>query len=73
MEGQKMLKLKIANKCPCCEELTIYSETGRNYTCKNCNWEDDAIQLDEPDFCGGANKMSLNEARRVYREGKKVI
>jgi hypothetical protein len=29
-------------------------------------WEDDDIQHDNPDFAGGANKMSLNEAKSNF-------
>lgn len=40
--------------------------------CDECLWENDPVQLDDPDFAGGANEMSLNEAREVYRNGKEV-
>ena len=40
--------------------------------CDICLWENDPIQLDEPDLEGGANQMSLNEARQAYHEGRKV-
>lgn len=55
-------------KCPVCgkedvEEFDI---------CSTCNWENDLIQLDEPDYKGGANKMSLNEAKIAYKEGKPI-
>lgn len=58
--------------CPCCGEYTIYG-VGRFDGCTNCNWEDDGLQRDEPDYTGGANEMSLNEARKAYKEGRKVI
>lgn len=29
-------------------------------------WEDDDIQYDNPDLRGGANKMSLNEAKSSF-------
>ncbi|MDD4807476.1 MAG: CPCC family cysteine-rich protein [Oscillospiraceae bacterium] len=40
--------------------------------CPVCGWEDDGVQLDEPDLEGGANEMSLNEAREAYRQGKQL-
>ncbi len=40
--------------------------------CNNCGWESDPIQEDNPDYKGGANKMSLNEARKAFKEGRKV-
>ena len=57
--------------CPCCGEKTI-DEIGRFDICPICNWEDDNLQRDEPDFSGGANKMSLNQARAAYKAGKPV-
>ena len=41
--------------------------------CGNCNWENDYVQLSKPDYKGGANIMSLNEARKAYRLGQPVI
>lgn len=40
--------------------------------CEVCLWQNDYVQLDDPDFSGGANEMSLNEARKAYKEGKEV-
>lgn len=36
-------------------------------------WENDGLQNHNPDYAGGANKMSLNEARKAYKAGKKVL
>ena len=60
---------KEINKCPCCgkQYLDEYS------ICAVCGWEHDPIQRDHPDLEGGANKMSLNEAREAYKAGKKVL
>lgn len=58
--------------CPCCGEG--YVEEGHNYDiCDVCYWEDDPVQFADPDYRGGANRMSLNEARKAYlarRENK---
>ena len=40
--------------------------------CENCGWEDDPLQRDDPDYDGGANEMSLNEARKAWAEGKPI-
>jgi len=32
-----------------------------------CGWEDDPVQSSDPSYAGGANKDSLNEARRQWR------
>ena len=39
--------------------------------CPVCGWEDDDIQNDDPNFEGGANDMSLNQAKEAYKNGKK--
>jgi hypothetical protein len=31
-----------------------------------CFWEDDGLQAADPDYAGGANKISLNQARRNF-------
>lgn len=58
--------------CPCCEKHSFY-EMGGYEICPVCNWEDDPVQSKKPDLAGGANQMSLNEAREAYRQGRKVI
>ena len=40
--------------------------------CEVCGWQDDDVQNSKPDFRGGANIMSLNEAREAYRLGKEI-
>lgn len=56
-------------KCPCCGNKTLSEEPPRTYQiCLICKWEDDEIQFSNPDYKGGANKMSLNEARKMYFE-----
>ncbi|NLG37630.1 MAG: hypothetical protein GX549_06405 [Clostridiales bacterium] len=37
--------------------------------CDVCGWQDDGVQNDDPDFAGGANHMSLNQAREAYKQG----
>jgi len=60
-------------KCPCCGSEEVPSgEEGLYYICEKCGWENDPIQLDKPDYAGGANQMSLNEAKRAFKEGKPV-
>jgi anaerobic ribonucleoside-triphosphate reductase len=47
-------------------------EVGSYEICPVCNWEDDPVQEEDPSYGGGANVMSLNEARKAYAEGRKV-
>ena len=57
--------------CPCCGEH-YFSEEDFFEICPVCGWEDDGLQRDEPDFEGGANVMSLNQARAAWKAGKQV-
>ena len=55
--------------CPCCGNRTLSEEPPGSYDiCPVCWWEDDAVQFDDPDYAGGANVVSLNEARTNFRE-----
>lgn len=52
-------------RCPVCRQH-IFEEKGGYEICPVCGWEDDPLQRKTPDMAGGANKMSLNEAREKY-------
>lgn len=55
--------------CPCCGFLTrSESDFGTFEICPVCNWEDDFVQFKDPNYSGGANKESLNEARENYQK-----
>ena len=51
--------------CPCCGRYIFESE-GAYEICPECGWEDDPVQQRDPDFAGGANRLSLTEARAQY-------
>ncbi len=53
--------------CPVCG-MYHFSEPGSYEICPVCGWEDDKVQREDPDFAGGANKLSLNEAKKAYEE-----
>ena len=53
--------------CPCCGNRTLEEEPpGTFEICPVCFWEDDNVQFEDPDFRGGANVVSLNEARNNF-------
>lgn len=55
--------------CACCGYLTISEEMAGSFEiCPICFWEDDAVQFDDPDYRGGANRESLNEARENFKK-----
>ena len=56
-------------KCPCCGYYTFSEPLGDTYDiCPVCYWEDDEWQMSHPDEAGGANKVSLNQAKQNYKE-----
>ncbi|MFY7991747.1 MAG: CPCC family cysteine-rich protein [Bacteriovoracaceae bacterium] len=55
--------------CPCCGFLTLSEETHETFEiCPVCHWEEDDVQFNNPDFRGGANQESLNEAKENYKK-----
>ncbi len=56
-------------KCRCCNYLTLKEEPSGSFEiCPVCYWEDDNVQSDNPNFSGGANKVSLKKARENFKE-----
>lgn len=53
--------------CPCCGNITL-SEIGVYEICNIFGWEDDPVQSSDPQFSGGANVLSLNDAKRAWVE-----
>ena len=54
-------------KCPCCGFYTFDEKSNGNYDiCPVCFWEDDPIQLEDNEYEGGANRVSLVQARHNF-------
>ncbi len=54
--------------CPCCGFLTLDQKPPGTYAiCPVCWWEDDDVQARDPDYAGGANRLSLRQARENFR------
>lgn len=54
--------------CPCCGFLTLDEAPSGTYDiCNVCFWEDDGVQFRDPDYEGGANTVSLNQARENFQ------
>lgn len=66
---KRLAILKEKNLCPVCKKHH-FSCSNSYEICPICGWEDDLIQRKDPEFRGGANKMSLNEARKAFNEKK---
>jgi hypothetical protein len=55
--------------CPCCSYLTLKEKPpGTFAVCPVCYWEDDDVQFDDPSRAGGANQVSLDEARKNFSQ-----
>ena len=59
-------------KCPVCGEYEFEAED--NYEiCEFCGWENDRIQMDDPNEDCGANDVCLNEAKKRWANGETVF
>ncbi len=54
-------------KCPVCGKYE-FEEEGDFDICENCGWQNDPLQMKDANYRGGANKESLNEAKKIYAE-----
>lgn len=60
--------------CHCCEKLIFDSPPDGDFSiCPICGWEDDPVQSSDPDFAGGANQLSLNQARAAWKLRLKMV
>ncbi|MCI1959692.1 MAG: hypothetical protein LKJ25_08745 [Clostridia bacterium] len=59
-------------KCPVCGQYEFEHENDFDI-CPVCNWENDGLQIEKPDETECANKMSLNQARKAWQNGEKVL
>ena len=59
------------NLCPVCGKY-VFEDRDIYDICDICNWCDDPIQQDDHDYKGGANHMSLNQAREAYKQGIQI-
>jgi hypothetical protein len=55
--------------CLCCGFRTLATPPPGSYElCPVCYWEDDGVQFADPDYVGGANLESLNQAKANFRQ-----
>lgn len=58
-------------KCPVCGRYELERENDFEI-CEVCGWENDGIQMDNPDEENCANQMSFNQAHKAWAEGREV-
>jgi Cysteine-rich CPCC len=55
--------------CPCCGYNTFGQKpNGSHEICEVCFWEDDLSQLEDYNYEGGANQISLKNAQKNFIE-----
>lgn len=55
--------------CVCCGNMTMRNKPPGTYEiCSVCGWEDDPVQYRCPEFAGGANSLSLDQAREAWNK-----
>jgi Cysteine-rich CPCC len=52
--------------CVCCGYKTMYREDHLWEICPVCFWQSDPLENTDPDYKGGANKISLREAQQNF-------
>ena len=57
-------------KCPICGKTTLKDEGD---ICDVCGWFRDLVQEKYPDETDCMNAMSLNEAKKAYKNGKEIM
>ena len=63
------MSLELDEFCPCCKYNTFEKGDRLNYSiCPICFWEDDTTSFENPEYAGGANRVSLIEAQRNFEE-----
>lgn len=66
-----MVKVGDSYLCPVCGKYTFES-AGDFDICEVCGWQDDLVQLNDPNEEDCANSMSLNQAREAWKSGKVI-
>lgn len=62
------MSMNATDVCPVCGQSALEAFE----ICPVCEWQNDRVQLAHPDMEGGANKMSLNQAKAAWKNGEKI-
>lgn len=58
-------------KCPVCGKHDFSEDEDYSF-CPVCGWANAQVQRDDYDYWGGANDMSVKQAREAYKAGKEI-
>ncbi len=65
----KIGEVVFPHQCPVCKKYD-FIEPFEN--CPICNWCNDVVQEENPDWAGCGNNMSLNMALEAYSKGEEI-
>lgn len=65
-------KIKQA-KCDVCGQPVWLDQYGNGDECPVCGWRQSEESADHPDGAGIMNILSLNSAKELYRQGKRLV
>ena len=54
-------------RCPVCSKYE-FAMSNNFDVCAVCEWENDGVQLQDPDYDGGANDLSLNDYKAEWQK-----
>jgi len=63
----------IQTKCPVCNNLIFMDAVGNGEKCPNCSWNKSIIHEEFPDRIMCPNLISLNKAKKLYKENKPFV
>lgn len=69
----KEIKYNTKTKCPVCDSLIFVDNNGNGEKCSNCGWDHSKLHEEFPDRVICPNLVSLNKAKKLYKEGKPFL
>lgn len=71
MDKDNLQDKNIHKKCDVCGQDILIDKLGFG-GCLNCGWQNSDAALERPDYPNLDNFVSLNNAKKLYREGKPI-
>ncbi len=60
-------------KCDVCKQPVSLDQYGNGNACPNCGWRQTEDSANNPDMAGIMNISSLNNARELYKQGRRLV
>ncbi|MDD4210977.1 MAG: CPCC family cysteine-rich protein [Clostridia bacterium] len=72
MKKKNPYDANIIEKCDVCGQIVLVDEFG-NGDCEHCGWNQNNINIENPDIVTYPNTISLNKAKFLYKQKKPLI